>query len=474
MKVAFSDTERELLKCIGQTADALGIEAYAIGGYVRDHFLKRPSKDVDIMCVGSGIALANAVAQTYKPTPPKVVVFKRFGTAMMRLQDWEVEFVGARRESYSKDSRKPVVEKGSLQDDLNRRDFSINTLALRLNATSFGELIDRFEGLADLRAGIIRTPLDPDITFSDDPLRMMRAIRFATQLEFKIDADTFASIYKNRERLSIISQERITSELQKIIASPVPSVGFKLLFDSGLLAIFFPEMQRLHGVQRVNGRAHKDNFYHTLQVLDNLSIHTDNIWLRWAAILHDIAKPATQRFEQDHGWTFHGHEVVGARWVPKIFRRLKLPMDQPMKYVQKLVRLHLRPISLTKEGVTDSGVRRLLFDAEDDIDDLMMLCEADITSKNEFKVKRYKENYERLRQLLIEVEEKDRLRNWQPPISGDLIMRTFGIAPSRQVGIIKNAIREAILDGDLANDFDAAYAYMLEIGKEQGLTAIEK
>jgi putative nucleotidyltransferase with HDIG domain len=464
--------ERKIFNLIGEVADELGYPTYVVGGYVRDRLLARPSTDIDIVCVGSGIRLAENVAATLRPIP-RIAVYRRFGTAMLKHGDMEIEFVGARKESYRHDSRKPSVEDGTLEDDQNRRDFTINALAVSLNKQDFGRIIDPFDGLLHLEQKLIKTPLEPGRTFSDDPLRMMRAVRFATQLDFVIDPETKEALHEFRNRIKIVSNERIAIELNKIILSPKPSTGFKLLFDSGLLELVFPEMAALQGVEKRNGRGHKDNFYHTLEVLDNLSKNTQSLWLRWAAILHDIAKPRTQRFHPEQGWTFHGHEVVGANMVPKIFRRLRLPMDHKMKYVQKLVRLHLRPISLTKENITDSAVRRLLFDAGDDIDDLMMLCEADITSKNPKKVQRYLENYEFVRERLREVEEKDNLRNWQPPISGEIIMETFGIEPSRQVGIIKTAIREAILDGDIPNEHDAAFQFMMEKGKELGLVAAD-
>jgi len=462
------DTERKILEIVSQAATKMQVPAYVVGGYVRDRLLARASKDIDIVCVGSGIDLAQQVAGELHPVP-RITIFQRFGTAMIKHRDIELEFVGARKESYRHDSRKPAVENGSLEDDQNRRDFTINALAVSLNGPDFGTIIDPFDGLGDLERKIIRTPLDPGKTFSDDPLRMMRAIRFATQLDFEIEPETFAAIGTYKERIKIISAERIATELNKIIQTSKPSVGFKLLFDSGLLHIIFPEMTALHGVEIRNGRAHKDNFYHTLQVLDNLCKKSDNLWLRWSAILHDIAKPPTKRFQPEQGWTFHGHEVLGANMVPAIFRRFRLPMDHKMKFVQKMVRLHLRPISLTKEEITDSAMRRLLVDAGDEQEDLMMLCEADITSKNPEKVKRYLENYELVRQRLQEVEERDHLRNWQPPITGEVIMEAFGIGPSKEVGEIKNFVREAILDGVIPNQYEAAYALMMEKANEMGL-----
>lgn len=463
--------ERDIFQLVSEVAADLGYPAYVVGGYVRDRLLARSSKDMDIVCVGSGIELAESIADRLFPRP-KVTVYSRFGTAMLVHRDMEIEFVGARRESYRKDSRKPQVEDGTLEDDQNRRDLTINALAVSLNEHNFGTIVDPFDGLVDLERRILRTPMQPGRTFSDDPLRMMRAIRFAAQLHFEIEPKTFNAIKTHKQRIKIISQERITTELEKILMSEKPSVGFKLLFDCGLLQIIFPEMANLQGVKVKNGIRHKDNFYHTLEVIDNICKNTNNIWLRWAALLHDIAKPPTQRFDPNVGWTFHGHEALGAKWTPRIFRKLRLPTDAKMKYVQKLVRLHLRPISLTKENITDSAIRRLLFEAGDDIDDLMILCEADITSKNPKKVQRYLSNYELVRQKLIEVEESDRLRNWQPPISGEVIMQTFGLEPSREVGIIKKAIREAILDGDIANDYDEAYQFMLKKGEEIGLVII--
>ncbi len=468
MVFKIQDFERKIFQIVSEAAHELGCPAYVVGGYVRDRLLARPSKDMDIVCVGSGIELAEKVAAKLRPMP-RVAVYSRFGTAMLKHNDMEIEFVGARRESYRQDSRKPSVEEGTLEDDQNRRDFTINALAVSLNEVDFGSIVDPFDGLHHLEEKLLKTPLDPGKTFSDDPLRMMRAIRFATQLDFKIDEATLQGISKYKQRINIVSYERITGELNKIIQCDQPSVGFKLLFNTGLLHIIFPEMAALHGVEVRNGKGHKDNFYHTLQVLDNLCRKTDDLWLRWAAILHDIAKPPTKRYFPDQGWTFHGHEALGAAMTPRIFSRLKLPMDHKMKYVQKLVQLHLRPISLTKENITDSAIRRLLFDAGDDIDDLMLLCEADITSKNPEKVKGYLENYELVRQRLKEVEEKDHLRNWQPPVSGEEIMSTFGIPPGKEVGIIKNAIRDAILDGIIENTHASAHAFMLEKGKELGL-----
>lgn len=460
--------EREIFTLIEQTATELNYPTFVVGGYVRDRLLARPSKDMDIVCVGNGIRLAQNVASRMRPIP-RVVVYKRFGTAMLKCKDLEIEFVGARKESYRHDSRKPTVEEGSLEDDQNRRDFTINALAVGLTGSNFGQIIDPFGGLAHLESKTIKTPLQPGKTFSDDPLRMLRAIRFATQLGFTIEDNTYKALSKYKNRINIISKERVITEINKIILSPKPSIGFKMLFDTGLLAIIFPEMAALQGVEYKNGKGHKDNFYHTLEVLDNICKKTNDLWLRWAAIMHDIAKPPTKRFEPQHGWTFHGHEALGATMTPRIFRRLKLPMDHKMKYIQKLVRLHLRPISLTKDNITDSAIRRLLFEAGEDLEDLMLLCEADITSKNPKKVTRYLANYELVREKLKEIEEKDQIRNWQPPISGEIIMQSFNISPSRQVGIIKNAIREAILDGVIGNNYEEAFDFMLVEGAKLGL-----
>jgi poly(A) polymerase len=461
--------QHPVFKVLANIAKKHNIEAYVIGGYVRDIFLQRASKDIDIVVLGNGIEFAELVAVQLKA---KVAVFKNFGTAMLKLQDLEIEFVGARKESYRADSRKPIVENGTISDDQLRRDFTINALAISLNEENYGALIDPFEGVNDLHNGLIKTPLNPEITFSDDPLRMMRAIRFASQLNFSIDETALAAISKQKGRINIVSKERITDELNKIILSSKPSVGFNYLFDTGLLKLIFPQMANLFGVEIINGKGHKDNFYHTLQVLDNICETTDDLWLRWAAILHDIAKPPTKRFEEGHGWTFHGHEDKGARMVPQIFAQLKLPLNEKMKYVQKLVQLHLRPIVLAQEVVTDSAVRRLLFDAGEDIEGLMLLCNADVTTKNEYKVRKYRNNFELVKQKLKDVEERDKIRNWQPPISGTDIMAVFGLNAGKEVGIIKNAIREAILEGEITNTYDDALQFMLLKAKELGLSPV--
>jgi putative nucleotidyltransferase with HDIG domain len=463
-----TEEEQAVLNAAAAVSKEQGIESYAVGGYVRDKILQRPTKDIDIVCVGSGIEFAKKVAAKFQPKP-NVTVFKNFGTAMFKVNELEVEFVGARKESYERNSRKPFVEEGTLNDDQNRRDFTINALAISLNESNFGEIVDPFNGIEDIANKIIKTPLEPDITFSDDPLRMMRAIRFATQLNFNIEAETLQSITNNKERVSILSQERITDELNKIILAVKPSIGFKLLYDTGLLHIIFPEMVALQGAQYVDGKGHKDNFYHTLQVLDNLAPNSDDLWLRWAAILHDIGKPATKRFNKKQGWTFHGHEVVGARMVTPIFKKLKLPQNQKLKYVEKLVLLHLRPIALNKKDITDSAIRRILFDAGDDIEDLMKLCEADITTKDANKLQRYLSNFEEVRRKLKELEEKDQIRNYQPPVSGEEIMEYYNLKPSRVVGELKNAIKEAIIEGEIGNNYDEAFKFMLEKGKELGL-----
>lgn len=459
-----------IFRRISRLADTQGVKAFVVGGYVRDHYLCRPSTDIDVVVVGSGIALAEALGRELHT---KVSVFKTFGTAMLRAGGVEVEFVGARRESYTRDSRKPQVEAGTLEDDQRRRDFTINALAWSLNGDSFGELVDPFGGLDDLDACIIRTPCDPDITFSDDPLRMMRAVRFAAQLGFSIEDETFEAIRRNASRIKIVSRERIASELNKIVLSPVPSMGFELLELTGLLELIFPEMHRLKGVERRGQHAHKDNFAHTLKVLDNVARRSGDLWLRWAAVLHDIAKPQTKAYDPRIGWTFHGHEVLGSKMVPAIFRQLKLPLNEHMKFVQKLVFLHLRPIILSEDLVTDSAVRRLLFEAGDDIEALMTLCEADITSGIDAKVKRYMANFELVRRKMKDLEERDRIRNFQPPITGEIIMKTYCIGPSRVIGEIKEVIKNAILDGEIPNEYDAAYALMLRLAAERGLVLPE-
>ncbi len=460
------------ISIIAQKAQEQGIKARIVGGFVRDQLLKRPSKDIDIVCEGDGIRLAEAVASEREGA--HVHVFKNFGTAMVQWEDWVLEFVGARKESYRGDSRKPEVEAGSFAEDELRRDFSINTMSISLEKESFACLIDPFDGQKDLKRKMIRTPTDPQITFSDDPLRMMRAIRFATQLDFDIEPDTYEAIMLQKDRIAIVSMERIMDELNKIILSPKPSSGFTFLFHTGLLDLFFPQMGKLAGVEVIDGHAHKDNFYHTLKVLDNLCQTSDDLWLRWAALLHDIAKPATKKYYKNQGWTFHGHEELGARMVPELFRQLKLPMNEKMRYVQKLVRLHLRPIALVKETVTDTALRRLLFEAGDDLDDLMKLCRADITSKDGNRVKRYLENFDKVEQKLTEVEARDHVRNLQPVITGEHIMQYFDIRPGKDIGLIKNAIKEAILEGRISNDWEPGFKLMVESAASLGYTLKEK
>lgn len=466
-------TQNPVFAVVSQAAEKLGVETYVVGGYVRDLILKRSSKDIDFVCVGSGIELAEASAALLNKDI-HVNTFKNFGTAHFVYEGYEYEFVGARKESYRADSRKPIVEDGTLAEDQNRRDFTINAMALSLNKQNFGDLVDPFEGFEDLKRKLIKTPLNPETTFSDDPLRMMRAVRFASQLEFDIDGDTFMGIKNMAERITIISQERITDELNKIIRSKTPSYGFKLLQQTGVLNIIFPELVNLMGVETMDGKGHKDNFYHTLQVLDNTAKRSDDLWLRWAAILHDIAKPATKRFSQKAGWTFHGHEELGARWVKGIFRRYKLPLDEKMRKVTNLVRLHLRPIALAKDGVTDSAVRRLLVEAGNDIEELMVLCRADITSKDPTRVKKYLKNFDKVEELLKEIEEKDKLRNFQPVISGEMIMEVFGLGPSKEVGMLKMEVREAILDCSIENTLASAYPYLLKMGEKIGFVPIKE
>lgn len=461
--------DTQIFHTVGEMADSLNRQCYTVGGYVRDLFLDRKSKDIDFVTVGSGIEVAQALAKKLgKGT--HLSVFQNFGTAQVKYRGIELEFVGARRESYRRDSRKPIVEDGTLADDLSRRDFTINAMAICVNNSLFGELIDPYDGIGDLGRKLIRTPLDPDITFSDDPLRMMRAIRFATQLNFTIYPETFNAITRNASRITIISKERVMDELMKIMASPKPSIGWELLYRCGLLKLIFPEFAAIKGVEVVNGRGHKDNFYHTLEVLDNVAQKSDNVWLRWSALLHDIAKPVTKKWDDNIGWTFHNHNFIGAKMIPRIFKEMRFPLNEKMKYVQKMVELHMRPIALVEDEVTDSAVRRLLFDAGDDIEDLMTLCEADITSKNQEKVKRFLDNFIIVRRKLVEIEEKDRIRNFQPPVSGEEIMKLFGLQPSREVGTLKEHIKNAILDGIIPNERDAAYALMLEKAKEMGLS----
>lgn len=461
--------QHPIFKLIGEASDELGVDAYVIGGFVRDFFLKRNTpKDIDIVAIGSGIELTKKVASKLKGKP-EISVFKNFGTAMIKHKDLELEFVGARKESYNRDSRKPIVEDGTLEDDQNRRDFTINAMALALNESNFGELLDPFDGLADLDRQIIRTPLEPGITYSDDPLRMMRAIRFATQLHFTIELKSLQAITENKDRIKIVSKERIVDELHKILMSPKPSVGFNLLHQTGLLPLILPELTALQGIEEIEGQRHKDNFWHTLEVVDNISETTNNLWLRWAALLHDIGKAPTKKFHKKIGWTFHAHEFVGAKMVYKLFKRLRMPLNEKMKFVQKMVLMSSRPIILSEDHVTDSAVRRLVFDAGDFVEDLMTLCEADITTKNPRKQKKYKNNFKIVRQKIVEVEERDHVRNFQPPVSGEEIMKTFNLKPSKEIGIIKDAIKEAILEGEIPNEYEAAYHFMLEKGKKMNL-----
>jgi len=466
--------QHPIFKLIGEASDELGVDAYVIGGFVRDYFLKRGTpKDIDIVAIGSGIELAKKVASKLKGKP-EISVFKNFGTAMIKHHDLELEFVGARKESYHRDSRKPIVEDGTLEDDQNRRDFTINAMAIALNKEMFGKLLDPFDGISDLHEQILRTPLEPGITYSDDPLRMMRAIRFATQLNFTIELKSLQAITENKERIKIVSEERIVDELHKILLSPKPSMGFKLMHQTGLLPIILPELTALQGIEEVEGQRHKDNFWHTLEVVDNISEATDNLWLRWAALLHDIGKAPTKKFHKKIGWTFHGHEFVGSKMVYKLFKRLRMPLNEKMKFVQKMVLMSSRPIILSEDHVTDSAVRRLVFDAGDHVDDLMTLCEADITTKNPRKQKRYKNNFLIVRQKIVEVEERDHVRNFQPPVSGEEIMQTFNLKPSKEIGIIKEAIKEAILEGEIPNEYEAAHQFMLEKGKSMNLKVHSK
>lgn len=460
-----------IFKTVASAAKGLGFEVFVVGGYVRDILLERKSKDVDFVCLGSGIELAEKVAELLGPNV-HVTVFKSFGTAMIKTDNLELEFVGARKESYQRNSRKPIVEDGTLEDDQNRRDFTINAMAINLSESKFGTLIDPFNGIKDIKRKVIRTPLDPEVTFSDDPLRMMRALRFASQLKFDIEASTFNAMMDMADRMDIVSEERIIVEFNKMVLADKPSYGLKLFFFSGLMHKIFPELVALQGVESIDDKSHKDNFYHTLQVLDNIAVHTQDLWLRWAAILHDIAKPATKRFNKKVGWTFHGHEDKGARMVPRIFRRLKLPMNEHMRFVQKLVRLHLRPIALVKADITDSAIRRLLFEAGEDTEALMTLCRADITSKNDNKVKRYLQNFDKVESRMVEVEENDKIRNFQPVITGEIIMNTFDLSPGKEIGEIKEALKEAVLEGKIRNEISEAMDFMLKLGRDKGLTIV--